>query len=53
MRYPFTGNIFISAHQILALVINMRCHDLLCIGRLVFKTAKVMYTMHILFVGNI
>ena len=29
----------------------MRCNDLLCIGRLVSKADKVMYTMHI-FVGN-
>ena len=26
----------------------MRCHELLCIGRLVSKADKVMYTMHIL-----
>ena len=42
----------VSAHQILALVANMRCHDLLCIGRLVSKAEKVKNTMHILFVGN-
>ena len=33
---------------------SMRCNDLLCIGRLVSKADKVMYTMHIfLFVRNV